>query len=115
MRAGMLRDIVVLKDPGEAVTGELGSVSYPNEKTYKRWALVRGLTTNERLTADRIVGVQQLRFLFRYDQVVSSVKPDWTMEWEGSTYDCDYPTDPSGRRRELVIIGKRSERGQDSD
>lgn len=93
MKAGMLRQVVFVENP--------------EARREKRRANVRSLRANELLDADQLVEENSFRFHFRWDDFTNGISIGWKLFWNSIEYTPQPAQDPTGKRRELVVIANR--------
>lgn len=109
MRAGLLRHKVQVEEPGSVVATQFGDARRAEPTLHERRCHIRSLTVNETLNADRVIASEQLRFQFRFDTTLHQITPQWRIHFDNQVYECSYPLDPDGRKREIHIIGTRTQ------
>jgi SPP1 family predicted phage head-tail adaptor len=99
MRAGMLRDRVMLERPAAPAEGNWG-LTPQHEPAGSVWASVLATAADEK---DEPQGTRSLtRFIVRI-RYRPDVDSKWRLGWRGKTLDIISVTDPDGRRRELEM------------
>jgi len=99
MRAGELRHRVTFKE--KSVTrNDFNEEVITWTEVATVWASVEDLSGREFYEARRAGAQVTTRIRMRYR---SDIAPEMQATWDGHTYDIEAVTDPTGRKRELVV------------
>ena len=103
MRAGQLRNRIVIEAPG-ATQNAYGEPVETWTTFLTTWAKREDLTGREALLASQTQAEVTTRFVTRYAEGVTA---KMRITSDGQLYNVESVQDPEGRRRTLVIMAKR--------
>ena len=104
MQAGKLRHLVTIEAVTETPNG-YGELTETWATFAQVWASREDLTGRELFAAQQFSATVTTRFTMRY---LAGVTSKMRIQSDGITYDIDYPSDPDGRGRTLIILATRA-------